>query len=422
MRRLLRFLLPLLVLVGAVAAARALMLAKPQVAAKPQAKRELPVTVMRAQPGGHPIALQALGEVKPVHRLVLQPEVSGRVIERSPALLPGGLLHRGDPLVRVDNRDHATVVAAQSAALEQATAALVEERGRRQVAEYDWQANADKLGEDARKFALRETHGRSAEASLSSARAQLDKARRDLGRTQVRVPFDALVLEASVELGQLVTPQSALATLVAIDRYWVEVAVPVAQLVHFEIPGVNVAAGSPGSPARVLLDAGAGVVVERAGAIERLLGQVDARGRMARVLVVVEDPLGVKPTALTGAEGQPSRASLPLLLGAYVRVQIAGSPLPDTTEIPRVALVDDHLVWLVVDDKLAAREVEVAWRSSDTVLVRGLRLGDPVVTTPLASPTEGMAVRIEGETPALIAAKPPLAAAPATPAEPPTQP
>jgi hypothetical protein len=154
-----------------------------------------------------------------------------------------------------------------------------------------------------------------------------------------------------------------------------------------------------------LLDAGAGVVIERDGVIERLLGQVDARGRMARVLVMVEDPLGVRPKGVKGApeQGAP-RATLPLLLGAFVRVKIEGSPLPDTTEIPRVALVDDHSVWLVVDDKLAAREVEVAWRNVDTVLVRGLRPGESVVTTPLASPTEGMAVRIEGEAPALIAA------------------
>ncbi len=409
MQRVLRYLLPVLVLLGAFAAAQALMSAKPKLAARPAVKRELPVVVLRAQPGPHPIELQALGEVKPVHRLVLQPEVSGRVIERSPALLPGGLLHRGEPLLRVDNRDHATVVAAQSAALEQAHAALVEERGRKQVAEYDWQANAAKLSEDARTFALRESHGRSAEAGLSSARAQLDKARRDLGRTQVKVPFDALVLEASVELGQLVTPQSALATLVAIDRYWVEVAVPVSQLVHFEIPGVNVHAGTHGSTAKVLLDAGGGVVIERSGWIERLLGQVDARGRMARVLVVVEDPLGIQsvaPGIAAAPETRAPRATLPLLLGAFVRVQIAGTPLDDTTELPRVALADDHQVWLVVDDVLAAREVEVAWRGVDTVLVRGLRPGDAVVTTSLASPTEGMAVRIEGEAPALVAAAP----------------
>jgi len=413
MRRVLRILLPIVVLLGALAAARALMSAKPEVAARPQAKRELPVMVLRAQPSSHPIELQGLGEVKPVHRLVMQSEVSGRVIERNPALMPGGLLRRGEPLVRVDGRDHATVVAAQTAALEQAAAAVVEERGRKQVAEYEWQGSAQQLSEDARKFALRETQARSVAASLSSARSQLDRARRDLARTQVKVPFDALVLDAGVELGQLVTPAASLATVVAIDRYWVEVAVPVSQLVHFDIPGVNVATGAQGSPARVLLDAGAGVVIERSGFVERLLGQVDAKGRMARVLVAVDDPLGLAAARALVAtpEAASPRATLPLLLGSFVRVQIGGSPLADTTELPRVALVDDRSVWLVAEGKLARREVEVAWRNADTVLVRGLRSGDAVVTTPLASPTEGMAVRIEGEAPALIAAVPVAAAA-----------
>ena len=413
MRRVLRILLPIVVLLGALAAARALMSAKPEVAARPEGKRELPVMVLRAQPSSHPIELQGLGEVKPVHRLVMQSEVSGRVIERNPALMPGGLLRRGEPLVRVDGRDHATVVAAQTAALEQASAAVVEERGRKQVAEYEWQGSAQQLSEDARKFALRETQARSVAASLSSARSQLDRARRDLARTQVKVPFDALVLDAGVELGQLVTPAASLATVVAIDRYWVEVAVPVSQLVHFDIPGVNVATGAQGSPARVLLDAGAGVVIERSGFVERLLGQVDAKGRMARVLVAVDDPLGLAAARALVAtpEAASPRATLPLLLGSFVRVQIDGSPLPETTELPRVALVDDQSVWLVADGKLARREVEVAWRNADTVLVRGLRSGDAVVTTPLASPTEGMAVRIEGEAPALIAAVPVAAAA-----------
>jgi multidrug efflux pump subunit AcrA (membrane-fusion protein) len=409
MRSLLRILLPMLVVVAAVFMARALMSAKPHVEAKPQALREVPVTVLRAQPAAHATHLQALGEVKPVHRLVLQPEVSGRVIDRSPTLVPGGLLRRGDTLVRIDARDHAAAVAQQSAALEQAHMALVDERGRKQVADYDWQAQQDKLSADARTFALREQHMRSAEAGLSAARSQLSRAKRDLSKTAVRVPFDALVLDATVELGQLVTPNASLATLVAIDRYWIEVAVPVAQLIHFEIPGVNIAATQKGSLAKVLLDAGGGVVIEREGYIERLLGQVDTRGRMARVLVAVDDPLGIAAAAKPGdgPEAVKSRAMLPLLLGSFVRVQIAGAPLGDTTEIPRVALVDDHQVWLVIDGVLRAREVETMWRAADTVLVRGLRAGEAVVTTPLATPTEGMAVRIDDEAPALIAAAKP---------------
>ena len=49
---------------------------------------------------------------------------------------------------------------------------------------------------------------------------------------------------------------------------------------------------------------------------------------------------------------------------------------------------------------------QVRSTSAITKRVRGLRAGEAVVTTPLASPTEGMVVRIEGEAPSLIAAVP----------------
>lgn len=398
--------LVVLVLVAAGVMMRVIARMRPEVAAVPTERRVVPVVVQRAQPGAHPVTVRGLGEVKPVHRLALQSEVSGRVIERSDSLVPGGLVRRGDPLIRIDARDQAAVVAAQQAALAQASVALADERGRKAVAEYEWQGRVDALTDNAREFALRDVQLRYAEANVAAARQQFGRARRDLSRTQVRAPFDAMITDATVELGQVVSPQTSLATLVAIDRYWVEVAVPVSQLVHLEIPGVN-AAGERGSKAKVILDAGAGVMIEREGTIERLLGQVDSRGRMARLLVAVEDPLGtglygqVPPT---GDKPAQERARLPLLLGSSVRVELAGQPLLETTEIPRVALVDDAKVWLVEGGKLTLRTVDVVWRTASTVLVRGLVPGDAVVTTPLATPTEGMQVRIEGESPELIAA------------------
>ena len=379
---------------------------RPTVSAVPAERRSVPVMVLRAQPAAHAVTVRGLGEVKPVHQLRVTAEVGGRVVERSEGLTPGGLLRRGDPLIRIDARDVSATVASQRASLEQAALALADERGRKSVAEFEWEGRVDALTESAREFALREVHVRSAEANLKAAREQVGRARRDLSRTQLRAPFDDIVTEANVELGQVVSAQTALATLVAIDRYWVEIAVPVAQLVHLEIPGVS-GADARGSSAQVIHDAGAGVVITRDGYIERLLGQVDARGRMARLLVAVPDPLG---TGLyehvqkdTDSPPAPAGPNLPLLLGTAVRVELDGQPLDDTTEVPRVALVDDDKVWLVVGGKLTSRTVEVVWRAATTVLVRGLAPGDAVVTTPLATPTEGMQVTIEGETPELIA-------------------
>ncbi|HEY1174536.1 MAG TPA: hypothetical protein VGF17_00135, partial [Phytomonospora sp.] len=60
---------------------------RPEVAAAPIERRVTPVVVQRAQPGAHALAIQGLGEVKPVHRLTVQSEVAGRVVERSDAMV-----------------------------------------------------------------------------------------------------------------------------------------------------------------------------------------------------------------------------------------------------------------------------------------------------------------------------------------------
>lgn len=174
------------VIAGLVAAN--LVASKPTPSRAELARPEVKVTVLRARPGPQPVVVAAMGEVKAAHELVIQPEVSGRVTERSEHLIPGGIVREGELLVRLDGRDIGAAVAAQQAAVAQASLQLADERSRKQVAESEWAGRSDALDAEAREIALREPHIQSGKASLGSARAQLDKARRDRGRTVVRAP------------------------------------------------------------------------------------------------------------------------------------------------------------------------------------------------------------------------------------------
>lgn len=380
--------LAVLTVLVAVAGASLLVMSKPQPERAEIQKPEVRVKVMRARPGSQEVLVTAMGEVKPAHELVVQPEVPGRVIDRSDNLIPGGIVQKGEVLVRIDGRDQTAVLAAQRAAVAQAQLSLADERTRKEVAVSEWGKQAAGLDKESADFALREPHAESAKASLASAREQLARAKRDLGRTAVRAPFDAVVREVSVEPGQVAGTQTRLATLVNVDRYWVEVAVPVANLAHLDIPGVNVA-GLRGSPARVIHEAGPGVRIERQGYVERLLTGVDSKGRLARLLIAVEDPLALG----TELQSRP----LPLLLGSYVRVELGGQPIERAVMIPRTALVDGKYVWLVADSQLTRREVTVVWRDAKSVIAQGLQSGESVLVTPLAAPTEGMEVIVDEE-------------------------
>jgi len=235
-----------------------------------------------------------------------------------------------------------------------------------------------------------EAAGKGAEAAVAAAEAALRRARLDLERTTIRAPFNAMVVERKIDLGSQVSPGVSLVSLVGTDEYWVQVSVPVDQLQWIDIPGLN---AERGSSARVFHEAAWGAGASRTGTVKQLLTDLEPEGRMARVLVAVADPLALEASA---AQRRP------LILGAYVRVEIEGRRLPDVVRIGRGALRDGGRVWVMQpDNTLDIREVRVAWSGADHVcLAGGLAGGEKLVVSDLGAPVQGMALRTADSPPA----------------------
>ncbi len=387
LKRLLNFLLAVGIVAVASGIAYLLFISRPEAGQAPLDDRAMPVDVLRVKAQTHPIEIRAMGEVKPAAEVLLQPEVSGRVLELSPNLVPGGRVTGDELLVRVDKRDYATLLAAQEAALEQARVRRQEEASLKKIAEHEWRGT--QISDEARQLALREPHLRSISAQVQSAQSQLKKARRDLRKTSVRAPFDGVVLEKYVDVGQTVAPGVTVARIAGTREYWVQVSIPVAHLARLDIPGVNCREGE-GSRGTVILEPTPGVRVEREARVGRVLGSVDARGRMAQLLLIVDDPLQLALPL--------EQRSLPLLIGSYVSVELEGRAVPGAVAIPIEAVKDDDFVWVVADGQLKLRQVEVAWRETQHALVNGgLSDGDLVVVSPVPTATNGMPASIERE-------------------------
>jgi hypothetical protein len=75
-------------------------------------------------------------------------------------------------------------------------------------------------------------------------------------------------------------------------------------------------------------------------------------------------------------------------------VDIDGRELKDVYKIPRTALRDNSKIWITGDDGLLKiREVITVWRSPEYVLLKdGLKEGEWLIVSDLASPVEGMTV------------------------------
>jgi RND family efflux transporter MFP subunit len=341
------------------------------------------------------VKVRALGTVRAAQRVELSPEVSGRVVWQSPELVPGGRLRRGEALLRIDPRDYELAVEERRANVDRANVELQLERGQRVVAERAWELlgedGADTAaGGDARALALRQPQLRAAMVAARAAESGLKRAELNLERTTLRSPFNAVVLAESVDVGQVVGPQTRVATLAGSDEAWVQVSVPASQLSRITVP-VN--AEDAGARARIW-QRNETATNERSGHVVRLLGDVDPAGLMARLLVAIEDPFGLlAETRQAAGDAEP----VPLLLGSYVTVEVEAGELENVVEVQRVAVHEGNKVYVALaDGTLGIRRVKIAWRRPDSVLVaEGLVDGERIVTSRIPTPIPGMRLRLE---------------------------
>ncbi len=388
-RILLSLILPLGLLASSLGIAVALFKGRPE-----PPKREKPevaylVEVAPVTRSTQVLNVHAQGVVEAARQVRLQPQVVGTVTRQHDRLVPGGLINKGEVAIKIDPTDYQLAIDQQLTNVEDAKARLSLERGQQVIAQKEWELfkKSGHAPQDS-SLALRKPQLRQAEVAVKAAESRLEQARVNLRRTTLRAPFDALVQSESVEVGQLVTTQTSIATLVGTETFWVRANVPLDYLDRIDIPGLSVPVDQPGSRVTIEQDV-ADRTVTRQGRVSRLLGELDQVGRLAQVLIAVEDPLGLD------ASKEDTAATFPLLIGSYVRVVLDGSREIEVIEVPRSAVHNGREVWVMTDEEtLDIRTVEIVGRRLDTLLVReGLREGDVIVTSRIGTPIQGMKLR-----------------------------
>lgn len=342
------------------------------------------VEVVELQPQTVKANIEALGTVIPAQQVQLQPEVSGSVRFVHPSLKPGGYIRKGEVLVRLDRRNYQLTVQEREASVSTRQANLEMEQGQQRVAQKEWDLlKPSTRGAADERLALRKPQLENAMASLKAAEALLERAKLDLSRTVITAPFDALVQTEAIDLGQVVGPNSTIATLVGTNTFWVQVSIPVLDMKRVHLPKDT----QPGSSVKIYPDSSLIDTAYREGEVVRVLGDLDPNGKMARLIVQVDDPLNLEP-------GRKLLSDVPLLIGTVAQVQIEGQSFDNVWVIPRRALHEDQKVWMVEGRQLAIRTVEVVWRGKKEVFVRAIPQVEPLlVVSRIAVPVDGMSVR-----------------------------
>ncbi|OEU66020.1 MAG: efflux transporter periplasmic adaptor subunit [Desulfovibrio sp. S3730MH75] len=380
----LKGIVPLLIVGLAIFGARMIIKTKPVARKKAPVISAPLVNVSSMKPQEFKIWTPVMGTVEASRKITLEPQVAGRVISVSDSFIPGGYFAKGDEVLRIDPLDYELALKQQQSVVIEAEYNLKLERGHQKVAGREWKLLRKSSGGTIQEaeLALRKPHLEKAEANLAASKAKLRQSRVNLSRTRVRVPFSSMVVTKDAGLGANLGAQEAIATMIGTDEFWVMVSVPVDRLDRIVIP--SVANGFKGSVARVVSGSN-GNSFERAGRVLRLLPALESKGRMARVIVAVEDPLNLK-----GIEGVR-----PLLLGSYINVYIDSGTLDRVFAVPRTAYRDGDTLWIMKDNsELEVRKVEPIWRDQDYIyLEKGVVEGEKLVTTDISTPLQGMKLR-----------------------------
>lgn len=335
------------------------------------------------------IEVQAQGTVTPLQETAILAEVKGRIIEVAKDFQVGGFVSRNEILLRIDPRDYQTSLLHAQAALEAAESALVQEKGRGEVAQREWEKlpKNSQRSPEARDLYLRKPQLEEANARFLAAQADLNTARDNLERTIIRAPYDALIRQKNTDLGQFVAPGTALADIFSVETAEVRLPIPQSKLAYLELPGLG--GYKDGSAIDLYTDVN-GDIKHWPAHLDRTEGVFDERSRVLYTVARIDDPYGLR---------HPGR--LPLRIGTFVNASIEGRQLNQVVVLPRYVLRAGSYVW-VVDESghLRNRPVTSLRTGGDWVYISaGLDEGEQVSLTGLDASFTGALVQIKSATP-----------------------
>ncbi|WP_426359781.1 efflux RND transporter periplasmic adaptor subunit [Pseudocolwellia sp. HL-MZ19] len=322
--------------------------------------------------------IESYGIVKPKYETEMVAQVSGQIVELSPLFVPGGFVTKGQLLARIDPSDYEANLIDAEANMASAEASLEQETAQGKVAESEWETITNASPSE---LSLRKPQLAQELAKVKAAQASVLRAKRNLERTEIRAPYDAMIESRNIGLGSFVSVTfnvgKLLGTAVA------EIRLPVAdqQLKFLDGSGVDTIAMLEGTYS--------GETKEWSAKIIRSEGVIDSTSRMNYLVAEVKDPY-----VLTSQKANV----LPLRFGSYVNAQIIGQHIEQATTLPRYLVKEGRVALLDEESTLHYAEINIIRNSGANVIISGgLKSGDQIIVSTLEYPIEGMNLALTGD-------------------------
>jgi RND family efflux transporter MFP subunit len=349
-----KILLPVIIVIGGVVAAAALVLNPNQVSDSPPARVPPKVSVIHPTLIDEPLIIDSQGTVEPAHRITLAAEVAGRVSAISDRFQRGGAFEQGDVLFSIDDTDARLALQRARASEQQAAIDL-------KISQGDFK-RAQELKEQnlisTQAFEQAQLQLARAQAQQQATLVARQEAELTLERTQVKAPFRGRIENESLDVGQFINRGERVAELIALDAY--EVRLPIArdQLAYLDLPfSTRGIIPKEQRPKVTLSGEFAGQEWLREAELIRTEAQIDSATR--QIFAVASLAIDSNDSTL-------------FPLGLFVKAEIEGVFPQQAYRLPRSSLAPGNRI-LTVDEnnQLWLKNVDILRLEHDDVVIQG---------------------------------------------------
>lgn len=315
----------------------------------------------------HP-SVEYEGRINSYETVSLAAEVRGRIMEGEVPFKEGEAFDKGDLLVRIYKEDAQAAMTSGKSNFLRTLSSILPDLNVDFPDEYKkWKEFFNKVNVKGELPQLPEINSEQEQVFLASRGVlseyySLRQQEINLKKYNLYAPFEGAFMKVNQQVGAIASPGAALASIVRTDR--LEAVVPV--------PPEDARWIRPGDGAK--LEGNNGIV--RQGRVTRIADFLDPSTQSVNVYVKYL-PVGDKS----------------FKVGEFVQATFEISKTVSGFTIPREALLDDEAVYIVNDDHLRKKPVQVVRKLSDHVVLSGIEDGTLVVSESLVDVSEGQEVK-----------------------------
>jgi multidrug efflux pump subunit AcrA (membrane-fusion protein) len=314
--------------------------------------------------GSYNVQIPSNGVLEAYQRIKITSRVQGLMQTINPLFKSGQSYRKGQILVQIASSEFNSNVIAQRASLYNLITSVIPDlqldfpqayqSWKTYLKEFDVEKATPPLpdmDEDVRLF----ISGR----GIISSYYSLQNLEKSLTFYTIRAPFDGVLVAANVTEGSLIRPGQELGDFIAPDHYELKVALPKSYVEKIDV-GAAVELKSIDTQKKYT------------GTVSRINAKVNTETQSVEVFIRV--------------------SSSELKEGVYLEALIGALEFNDVVALDRGLLNGDQELYLVEDDKLVLKKVEVAHFTDSHAVVRGLKDGVVVVAQPIIGAYQGMEV------------------------------